>query len=127
MPNPNFGYANERSQRSGRVIAALVLGSFFLVFGLIGVKPEQGVVHAPAGQSVVGRAIETPRWEGSPNLSQVALGIGLIVLGLFWYHRLADSQLNVFRQHPPSIRNVGAGKSAGALRTHRNRLSEPRE
>jgi hypothetical protein len=55
----------------------------------------------------------------------VALGAGLVVLGLFWYHRLADPRLDIVRRHPPGIRNVGAGKSAGALRTDRNRLSEP--
>jgi hypothetical protein len=59
MPNPNFREAKQRLQRSGRVIAASVLESFFLVFGLIGVKPEQAVVHAPAGQHESQEVIRT--------------------------------------------------------------------
>jgi hypothetical protein len=92
------------------MFSALVFGSLFLVSGLIGIRADRNFL--------TGRL----RWEDSPILSQVALGAGLIMLGLFWYHRLADPRLNVFRRHPPKIRHVGAGKSAGAMRTDRNRL-----
>ena len=83
MADTGFPESKERSRRYGRVISAFVLGSFFLVSGLIGLKPDQAVVHAPAGQPVISRVAERPRWEDPSILSQVALGIGLIVLGLF--------------------------------------------
>jgi hypothetical protein len=92
-----------------------VFGSFFLVSGLIGFRPSKNLLSG------------TLRWEDSPILSEVALGVGLILLGLFWYHRLDDPRLNIFRRHLPRIRNAGAGKSAGALRANRNRLGGPIE
>jgi hypothetical protein len=110
----------ERSNRYSKVISALVLGSFFLISRLIGVKPDQGLVHAPTGVPDVSRVTGTPRWEDPSILSQVALGAGLLVLAVWWYHRLADPRLNVFRRRPPPVKHVGAGKSRGALNTNRN-------
>ena len=122
MAHFSSGESKERSNRYDRVISAFVLGSFFLVSGLIGVKPDKGLVLAPTAQPDVSRVTETPRWEDPTILLQVALGIGLLVLGVFWYRRSADPRLKVFRPTRPAIKKVGAGRSAGALKTTRHHL-----
>jgi hypothetical protein len=90
------------------MFSAFAFGSFFLISGLLGFRADRllrGML----------------RWEDGPLLSHVAIGTGLLALGVFWYHHLADSRFQVFR-HPPSIRNVGAGKSAGAAGTKHDRV-----
>jgi hypothetical protein len=122
MANSSLPVSKERSKGYRGVISVLVLAAFFLVSGLMGIQPDQSVVHAPSGQPDVGRVTGTPRWQDPSILSQVALGVGLLVLGVFRYYRLAHPRVNVFRPTRPAIKNAGAGKSTGALNVERNRL-----
>lgn len=81
------------------MFSAFAFGLHFFVTGLIGYRLD---TFAPQ------------RWSPTPILSQVAIGAGLLVLGVFFYRRLPKHDW--LRRVGRPMRNVGAGRSAGATR-----------
>ena len=85
------------SQAYSAMFSSLFLGAFFLITGLIGYDTQR-------------RALLFDSW-----LWQIAVGAGLILLGLYLVRRLGVFRWEVVVGNPsPRIKNVGSGKSAGA-------------
>ena len=91
------------------MFGAFALGLSLLVTGAIGydVRNMHGLFQG-------GRWIEAPIW------GQVALGIGFVLLGIYWFRRLGRPR----RAFTPNtrdgvIRTVGRGKTAAAAQHER--------
>ena len=105
-----------RSTRYGRMFSALFFGMLFVISGLAGFRLDKKVPLTS----------ET-RWADGPILSQTAMGLGMLALGVYWSRRLDDPRLNIASRAPRIIRNAGAGRSSGAAMKTRLRLErEPR-
>ena len=95
-----------RSKAFSRMFSAFAFGAWFLVAGLVGYQMDN---FAPT------------RWTTPPILWQVGVGTALLVLGGYWYRCLPERYLLRRRADRRPIRNVGAGRSAGARQTPRGR------
>jgi hypothetical protein len=93
--------AKQRSQRYGRMFTMLFFGIFFFAAGVMGLS--------------LSKAAGGPKWTGRPVLSQIAVGIGMLALGVYWSRRLDDPRLRTHRS-TPLLKHVGRGRSEGAKR-----------
>lgn len=96
------------------MFSAFAAGAFLLVTGLIGwnVRTTHGTFRAG-------------RWEDGPIWWQIALGVGLLLLGRYWARRLG-ARAWTFTRAPRAqrIKYVGHGKaSATEERKERGRLA----
>ena len=86
------------------MFSAFAAGGFLVVTGLIGWD-----VRYPHG------FFQGGRWRDGPIFWQIALGAGLLWLGVRWWRQLGGSARTFA---PPTagyqIKNVGHGKTAGA-------------
>ena len=104
-----------RSNRYGRMFSALFFGMLFVVSGLAGYRLDKSPMTSDT------------RWADGPILSHIAMGLGMLALGIYWSRRLDDPRLNVASPAPRTIKNAGAGRSRGAAMKTRLRLErEPR-
>ena len=101
MFTPHDPEAKRRSKRYGRMFTGLIFGLVFFVTGTAGLS--------------LSRADGGPKWVGRPVLWQVAVGLGMMALGIYWSRRLDDPRLQV-HAGPRREKHVGTGRSPGAAR-----------
>jgi hypothetical protein len=85
----------------------LFFGIFFFATGVMGLS--------------LSKASGGPKWTGRPVLSQIAVGIGMLALGVYWSRRLDDPRLLKHRSRP-LLKHVGRGRSEGAAKRQRDEL-----
>jgi hypothetical protein len=96
------------------MFSALAAGAFLVVTGSIGwsVRHMHGF-------------FEGGRWAGGPIWSQIALGLGFLLLGVYWSRHLGESGSSSARTHPARIiKRVGSGKTLRAAQ-QQDRGSQP--
>ena len=98
--------AKRRSKAYGRMFSAFFVGGIFFVAGLIGYRLDVRLASS--------------RWTNAPLLGEIGVGLGLLLLGVFWYRRLPD-RYSIRRPIERPIRNVGVGRSAGAEKSAQGR------
>ena len=92
MGNRHDRDAKQRSRRYARMFSALLFGLLFFVTGVMGVSLRRDVLAPMPSASAT-----DARWTGRPILSQVALGLGMMALGVYWSRRLHDPRLRGVR------------------------------
>jgi hypothetical protein len=107
--------AKRRSMRYSRMFSALAFGLLFVITGLLGYD-----LRADHSTGLSGNE----RTDG-PILRQVAIGVGLLCLGVFWSKRLADPRLGLTPPAARLMKHAGAGRSPGASMTNRQQLNAP--
>jgi hypothetical protein len=107
--------AKRRSMRYSRMFSAFAFGLLFVITGLLGYDLR---TDRRAARSGLERT-------NAPILGQVAIGVGLLFLGVFWSKRLADPRLGITPPAARLMKNAGAGRSPGASMTKRQRLTAP--
>jgi hypothetical protein len=95
------------SSAYARVFTAFAAGAFLLVTGVIGLDV-----------SYMRGFFEGTKWVPGPVWWQIALGSGLLLLGVYWSRRLGAPRWTSSPTPPARvIKDVGAGKSSGAVET----------
>jgi hypothetical protein len=111
MRNTRSREQKDRSKRYNRMFSALFFGTVFLIAGLIGFDLSKR-----------NSFFAETRWADGAIPSQVAIGLGLVALGIYWSRRLDDPRIRLTARRTPSIRGVGSGRSKGAALADRRRL-----
>jgi hypothetical protein len=104
--------ATKRPSRAySAMFTSLFMGAFFLLAGVTGYNTQhRGVLLADA------------RWTGRPILWEIAVGVALLLVGLYLCRRLGVFRWEVVAGGAPRrMKNVGKGQSSGAKEAARLR------
>jgi|RhiMetdeSRZDD1v2_1073273.scaffolds.fasta_scaffold05650_10 hypothetical protein len=96
------------------MFSALAGGAFLVVTGSIGWSVSR--MHG---------FFEGGRWAGGPIWTQIVLGLGFLLLGVYWSRHLAEPDSPSARTPPARIvKNVGSGKTLRAAQ-QQERSNQP--
>jgi hypothetical protein len=101
------------SKEYSRMFSALAAGMFLVLSGAAGwdVRGMHGFFHGA-------------RWQGGPIWIQIALGLGLLLLGAFWLRRLPGAGVPRATARVRIVKNAGSGRTRHAAeRTERPQLT----